>query len=145
MCFPMRKRVKPSNWGTKGYRGVFVSVAPSSGQVSRCSFLFLPLYSGELVNVSPACGDVTAASEKRHGGIHCHARPMNVVRSSEMKVVSSLWKPKSDCKPPALQLDSSLGTNTMSASAVFVLDLKGKVILVLVAIVDTQSCMLGRR
>lgn len=102
------ERVKPSNWGTKGYRGVCMSVAPSSGQVSRCSFLLLPLDSGELVNVSPASGDVTAVSEKRHR-IHCHARPISVARLSEMKIGWSLWKPKSDCKPPALRLDSFLG------------------------------------
>lgn len=84
---------------------------------------------GELVNVSPVGRDVTAHSGKRHGGIHGHLRLINVCILSEMRADWNRWKLEWTLNLVCLRsrVRATLSTNTMSASAVFVLDLKGKV------------------
>ena len=80
-----------------------VSAAPSSGHTERHTLLLLLLCSGELVNVSPACDDVTAPSGKKKKkthtvGVHDHPGLMNVCCVDEMKREWSRWRLESDFK-----------------------------------------------
>lgn len=100
----------------KEQRGGKISTIRRQGEASGCHDLSVwrslvgkcdsaastPLLSGELVNVSPARGDVTAPSGKSNGGIHGHLRLLNVCSLSEMKRDSSQWGLELDFKPCAL-------------------------------------------